>query len=226
MVDAFDAEEVEGDADVPGAGADGLAGVARQPEAGAPGQLERRLERRQVDAQLGRIHADSDDPLGAARPAQGDEQLDEFEPGGRPVGAIHVGDQRGSHPGVGLGRRDPRGQPVDDAPEIVSGGEVARGREERLAVAQPVGRGVDQRFVRDPLPVRGLDERLLDQPEDGQEGVERRVAVQLRGVLDGQWPPGLPCELEHRPGPHGALDVAVQLDLGDRVVQVAHRRRS
>src|SRR5258705_4312102 len=97
-------------------------------------------------------------------------------------------------------------------------------REERLAVAQPMGDGVDEGLVGDALTVRGLGERLLDQPEDRQERVERRVAIELLGVLDRERAPGLPGELDDGRRADGALDVAVQLDLRDRVEHVRHAR--
>ena len=85
-------------------------------------------------------------------------------------------------------------------------------------------RSVDERLVGDALPVRGLDEGSLDQPEDGEERIERGVAVELRRIFDGERPAGLPGELQHRLRAHAALDVTVQLDLRDRVVQVRDER--
>ena len=105
--------------------------------------------------------------------------------------------------------------------EVLAVGEVAGRGEEHLAVAQPVGRRVDERLVRHPRPVVAGPEELLDQPEDVEERVERVVAIQLGRVVDRQGPSGLAGQLDDGRGPHRPLDMTVQLHLGDPVEHVA-----
>ena len=88
--------------------------------------------------------ADPDDALGASGPPQLAQRLDQLEARLGPVGAVHVADQRAADAGGGLGPRDPLGQPGDDLAEVLAGREVARRREEHLAVAEAVGVPVDR----------------------------------------------------------------------------------
>ena len=134
---------------------------------------------------------------------------------------VDVGDQEAADAGLGLGRSDALAQAIDNRSEILAGGQVAGRREEHLAIAQAVGCPVDQRLVRDASPVSPVDERLLDEPEDCKERIERVVAVEVRRIVDRQWSSGLACELDDGRSPDRALDMAVQLDLRDPVECVA-----
>ena len=70
----------------------------------------------EVDAELGRIAADPDDPLGASGPPQLAQRLDQLEARPGPVGAVHVADQRAADAGGGLGPRDPSVSPATISP--------------------------------------------------------------------------------------------------------------
>ena len=182
---------------------------------------ERRRKGAKVHAELGRVGADADDAFRAAALAKIAKPFDQLQARRRTVRPVDVGDQEAADADLGLGRGDALAQAVDDRSEILAGGQVAGRREEHLAIAQAVGCAVDQRLVRDASPVSPIDERLLNEPEDRQERIERVVAVEVRRIVDRQRPAGLACELDHGLGPDRALDMAVQLDLRDPVECVA-----
>ena len=87
------------------------------------------------------------------KPTELTEPLDELEAGARPVRAVDIGDQHAANVHLRLGGVDPVGQTRHDRAQVLAGGQVARRREEHLAVAKPVGGAVDERLVRDPGPV-------------------------------------------------------------------------
>ena len=200
VVDSLRAQDVDGDPDVVRTAAHRLARVAGPAEPRPRRLEESRSVRPEVHAKLGGIRADADHPLGPSGPTERRQPLDELEPGGRPVGAVDVGDQHAPDAGLRLGARDAVREPGDDLPEVLAVGKVARGCEEHLAVPQPMAGRVDERLVGDPGPVVAGAEQLLDQPEDGEERVERVVPVQQLRVVDGQ-AAARPCEPARRPSP-------------------------
>jgi hypothetical protein len=202
--------------------------VRREPEAARGRGRVRRLERAGVDAELGRVHAHAEHPVHPlrVRPPQLHQALDHLEPGIGAIGAVDVADEQAAGAGLGLGRRCALRQAGDDVGQVLSGGQVAGGCEERLAVDEAVGRAVDRRLVREPRPVGAVAEHALDDPEDLEERVEAGVAVHRRRVLVGQRDPVLLRQLGDGRRPHRALDVAVQLDLRELLEGGVERRET
>ena len=166
VVDPLGAELVDRDEDVLRPDADRLACMACSAEPESAGCDERRRERGEVDAELGRVGSDSDHSFGAAAPTKLAQSIDQLHARRRTVRPVDVGDQPAADVMLRLSRSDALGQTVDDRSEILAGSQVARRREKHLAVAQAVGGAVDERLVRDASPVSPIDERLLDEPED------------------------------------------------------------
>jgi hypothetical protein len=88
-----------------------------------------------------------------------------------------------------------------------------------------VGYPIQERLVRRARPVVGCGQQLLHEPEDLEERVERGVAVEIGRVVDREWASGLARQLDDGRGTDGPLDVAVQLDLGERIEDVGGMRR-
>ena len=203
------------------ADADCLACVAGPTETEPSGKIERRRKAGQVDAKLGRVGPDPDHPLPYSGSAHLTEPLDELETRARSVRAVDVRDEHAANARLGLGGLDPVGEAGHDRAQVLTRGEVPRRREEHLSVAQAVSGGVDERLVGDPRPVFGCDKRLLDEPEHGEERIQRVVPIELSGVVDRKRPAGLRGQLKDSTRADGPFDVAVQLDLGDSVEWIA-----
>ena len=88
------------------------------------------------------------------------------------------------------------------------------GREEHLAVAHPGGRAVLEGFVRDAAEVVGGAQAGADDVVDREELVEAGELEEVGGILDREGDGVLPRQVGDRRRPRRALDVAVQLDLG------------
>jgi hypothetical protein len=86
-----------------------------------------------------------------------------------------------------------------------------------------VRRTVDERLVGDLGPIVWRGQSLLDEPEDREERIQGVVAVEAGRIVDGQWPTGLACQLQDRRRADRALDVAVQLDLGNQVEGITNQ---
>jgi hypothetical protein len=149
------------------------------------------------------------------------QPLDEVAAGLRPVGPIDIGDQDAADARRDLSRLDALGQAGDDFAEFLAGREVAGRGEEHLPVAKTMDGSVDQRLVGNPGPVAGIDEDLLDEPEHGEERIERVISIKLCRIVDGQPPAGLPCQLHDRRWTYRAFDVTVEFDLGNQVEGIA-----
>ena len=145
-----------------------------------------------------------------------EQLLDHLEAVGRVVLAVHVGDEAALHPEVDLGGVEALGQPVDDRLHRHAARGVQRGVEEHLPVAQVAEAvAVLHGLVGDPGEVVLVDQRRRHHPEDHQELVDRLVVVELVDLVRGQRDAVLLRLVGEGRGPHRALDVAVQLDLGD-----------
>jgi hypothetical protein len=83
-----------------------------------------------------------------------------------------------------------------------------------------MGSAVDERLVGDAGPVISGHQRFLDEPEDREERIQRVIAVELGGVVDREWAPGLGGQIHDGGGTSRAFDVAMQFDFGDPVVSV------
>ena len=97
--------------------------------------------------------------------------------------------------------------------------------EEHLPVAKVAQlHAVLQRLVAAPGEVVPVDEAGRNQPEDLEELVDGVVAVQRLHVVGGQWNTVFSRQLGERGRPDRALEMAVQLGLGDRSkVSLVHR---
>ena len=182
VVDPLDPGRSERRSDALRADGGVLAGVAGETARCASARAKA-CEIARVDTNLGRVHADPDDAFRSAAPPQLDERLDHLEGGGRAERPVDVADEHAPRAGLRFRGLDAIGQAADDVAKALAGGQMPCGREERLAVAQAVGRGVDDGLAGDAGPVVRIVEELLDEPEDGQKSIERVVPVELGRIL-------------------------------------------
>ena len=209
MVDALAPELTDGDGDVLGRTV--LAGVDRpaQPVAGRFG--ERGGEGRVVDVAFDGVGAHPDQQVAVGHGAGERRHLHRVR---RPGGLVEVEDHAAVDVEV-LPRVEDTGlhalphglhrhAETDDEP----------GREEHLAVTHPGGRTVLERFVRDAAEVVGGAQAGADDVVDREELVEAGELEELSGILDRERDGVLPRQVGDGRRAGGALDVAVQLDLG------------
>ena len=145
-----------------------------------------------------------------------EELLDHLQGDRGIVLAVHVGDEPAGDTEVVLGGLEPLGQTVDDGLHRHAAPGVQGRVEEHLPVAEGAEAvAVLHRLVGDAGEVVLVDEGRRDEPEDHQELVDRLVVVELVDLGGGQGDAVLLGLVGEGVGPHRALDVAVQLGLGD-----------
>ena len=175
-------------------------------------------ERQRVDVELGGVHADADDPVGArrARPAQPDQLGHQLLPGLAAVGAVHVDDHPCLAACLGVAGRQARGQALEHGPEGLPRRQVPGRGDEDLRVDPAGGGTVQDRLVAEPFPVRLVVQDRLNEPENAEELIERPVAVQVADVAGRERQAVLAGQLDDGLRPHRALYMAVQFHLGQR----------
>ena len=193
-----------------------LALMCGEPEpcgAGSPIGLE--IGRR-IDATFGRIHAEPEYALDSPRPTapEFDELLDVVERDDRPELAVDVEDQPTDDAGRLLSCPETLVERRDDVGQRLSADEVTCRSEERLAIDEPMFSTVDDALERQTGPCLGCRQDGLHEPEHVQELGQIGVVEDLGRIIHGQIDSRRVSQIDHRAGPHRALDVAVQLDLG------------
>ena len=209
VVDALHAQHLDRDADVLGRPV--LAGVQRAVQPGLLGGGEGGGEGGVVDAPLHGVAADAEQQLAVAAGREGDHLLGV----GRARGLVEVEDHPAGDVEVGVGVADTCRQPLPDRLDRDAELQGEAGGEEHLPVPHAGGHAVLARLVGDAVEVVGGDQAPADDLVDAEELVEVGEAEQLGRIGDGQGHAVLRRQLGDGGGPGGALDVAVQLDLGE-----------
>ena len=188
---------------------------------GGPSQTSGRRQpiRRQkthgINPELGRVHAEPDDAVGArgAGSAKSDELTNVLNGKIRPECAVDIEDQPTPSSGLPLGCLEPRIETSDDVGELLPVLQMASRSEEGLPVAETVSRTVDDRLEREAFPILGRSKNALNEPEDRQEAGQVVVGEQLldaggreRNTMRGR-------QLGDSLRAHRALDMAMQFDL-------------
>ena len=73
-----------------------------------------------IDAELGGVHPQADDPLRTAAPADLDQAFGELEPGLAAVGPVHVADEHDPAAGLGLTGCETLLEPGEDVLEVLA----------------------------------------------------------------------------------------------------------
>lgn len=176
-----------------------------------------------IDAQLGGVHPDANDPPRRTLTTQVHEMFNKLEPSAATERSIHVADEHDPGPGLLLARSEAALKPEHDLLEVLTAGQMSGRGEEALAIDHPVGSAVDHRLVGETSPVVAGLEARLSKPEDLQEPVEAVEPVEPQGIAGREREAPVLGERDQGFRADRALDLAVQLDLGQVVERLIER---